>query len=89
MKYAFMLCLVMTGFRIDAHPSCLLVLLNKIKGPSKQSAQGYHPIGESKPILTNSKRSSQITDGEIEFPTLTQDPAAFARYYWGFELTIF
>lgn len=89
MKYAFILCFIVTGFSINAHQNCLIALLNKIKGQSKQSTQGYHPIGESKPILADSKRTSQMSDVEIEIPTLAQNPAAFARYYWGFELTIF
>lgn len=89
MKYALILCFAVTGFSISAHQNCLVVLLNKIKGQSKQSAQGYHPIGESKPILADSKRPRQMSDEEIEIPTLAQDPAAFARFYWGFELAFF
>lgn len=84
-SYAFMFCFVIVGLAINAHPNCLMVLLRKIKGG------GYHPIGESAPILIPSRqeKSPSPSSEDVEIPTLAQDPAAFARYYWGFHLSFF
>ncbi len=85
-SYAFMFCCIITGLTINAHPNCLMVLLRKIKGGG-----GYHPIGESTPILVASTqgKSRSASSEDIEIPTLAQDPVAFARYYWGFQLSFF
>ena len=83
-SYVFMFYFIITGFSIHAHPNCLLVLLRKIKGQS-----GYQPIGESTPIVSKSNRTQTSPLNDTDIPTLAQDPLAFARYYWGFELSFF
>lgn len=90
MKYMLMLCFVMSGLSLSAHQNCLLAILNKIKRQNNHHTKGgYHTIGESRPILYPSPKVPQINQEEIEIPTLAQDPIAFARYFWGFELSLF